>query len=102
MKAVAGQLLGIVVLLIGAAFVVAAFGGLGPIGIQSLPQQWVLGLAGLLGGRLLIAQALRTRTAGSPIAIGLEARIEEITNIPLHQGDSASDATTRSGTASKP
>jgi hypothetical protein len=102
MKAVAGQLLGILLLLVGAAFVVAAFGGLGPIGIQSLPQQWVIGVAGLLGGRLLIVQALRMRTAGGPMAVGLEARIEEITDIPLHPSDPVSDAATRSVTGSKP
>jgi hypothetical protein len=101
MKAVAGQLLGILLVLIGAAFVVAAFGGLGPIGIQSLPQQWVIGLGGILGGRVLLVRGLRTRASVGAVAVGLDARIEEITNIPLHPIDPSTQAAGGSVTASK-
>jgi hypothetical protein len=102
MKAVAGQLLGILLVLIGAAFVVAAFGGLGAIGIQSLPQQWVVGLGGILAGRILLARAMRTRASVGAVAVGLEARIEEITNIPLHPLDHTTETPARSVTALKP
>jgi hypothetical protein len=91
MKAVAEQLLGILLVLIGAAFVVAAFGGLGPIGIQSLPQQWVVGFGGILGGRILLVRTLRTRAAIGAVASGIDARIEEITNIPLHPIDGSGE-----------
>jgi hypothetical protein len=101
MKAVAGQLLGIVLVMIGAAFVVAAFGGLQPIGIQSLPQQWVVGLGGILGGRIFLVRGMRTR-ASVGVAVGLDARIEEITNIPLHPLDHTPETTARSVTTSKP
>jgi hypothetical protein len=99
MKIGVGRLLGVLLLLTGSTFVVAAFGGLGPIGIQSLPEQWVIGLGGILGGRVLLSRGLRTPAA---IAAGLDARIEEISNIPLHPLDSSAEVTARSVTPSKP
>jgi hypothetical protein len=102
MKEVAGQLLGIVLVLVGAAFVVAALGGLQPIGIQSLPQQWVVGLGGILGGRIFLVRGMRTRASVGAVAVGLDARIEEITNIPLHPLDHTTETAGPSVTALKP
>jgi hypothetical protein len=102
MKAVTGQLLAVVLLLMGATFVVAAFGGLGPIGIQSLPQQWIVGIAGLLGGRFLLGRTLRTHAAVAAVAVGLDARIEEITNIPLHPIDHSVENSAHSVALPKP
>jgi hypothetical protein len=71
MKALAGQLTGILLILVGAGFVVAALGGLDPVGIQSLPQQWAFGLAGVVAGRILLVAALGRRT-GAELAPGSE------------------------------
>jgi hypothetical protein len=59
MKSTAGPLAVISLLLVGAGFVVAALGALSPVGIQSSPLQWAFGVAGLLGGRMLLAASLR-------------------------------------------
>jgi hypothetical protein len=102
MKAVAGQMLGILLVLTGAGFVVAAFGGLGSVGVQSVPQQWVFGFAALLAGRILLAGTVsRPRVATEP-EMGLEARLEEIINPSAHPNDPSSDAAAVSVTASKP
>jgi hypothetical protein len=68
MKTLAGQLTGVLLILVGAGFVVAALGGLDPIGIQSLPQQWAFGLAGVVGGRILLVATLGRRNVGDLVS----------------------------------
>ena len=68
MKALAGQSTGILLILVGAGFVVAAFGGLTPVGIHSGPQQWAIGLAGLLTGRILLVATLGRRNVGDLVS----------------------------------
>lgn len=102
MKAVAGQLFGILLVVTGAAFVVAAFGGLDAIGVHSLPQQWVFGFAGLLAGRIVLGGTVGRRRVATEQEMGLEARLEEIIHPSTHPTDPSSDAAPLSVTASQP
>jgi hypothetical protein len=45
---------GILLVLVGAAAIVAALGAMGPVGIHSSPGLLVLGAAGLVFGRILL------------------------------------------------
>jgi hypothetical protein len=56
MTARVGPWLGIGFVLAGASFVVAAVGAMSSLGVASTPWQWIYGLTGLVGGRLLLAQ----------------------------------------------
>jgi hypothetical protein len=63
------QVGGILLVLVGAAAIVAALGAMGPVGIHSSPALWLLGAAGLVFGRLLLHSGLDLRGPREGVAV---------------------------------
>jgi hypothetical protein len=67
-----GRVAGILLVLMGAASILAALGGMGSAGIHSWPGQWVLGAAGLICGRLLLAAAFDLHGASPKAVVAIQ------------------------------
>jgi hypothetical protein len=77
MKIKLGQVGGLLLVVAGAASIVAALGGMGSAGIQSWPGQWVLGAAGLICGRLLLSAAFDLDGASPAPVVAIQSDPED-------------------------
>lgn len=71
MRTTRDQLGGILLVLVGATAIVAAFGVMAPVGIHSSPALWVLGATGLVFGRILLHSGLDLRGSRDAAVVDL-------------------------------
>jgi hypothetical protein len=67
MTARLGPWLGIIFIVTGASFVVAATGAMSSLGVAGAPAQWIYGLTCLVAGRILLAEPWRSPRIGQSL-----------------------------------